>query len=146
VRRLENAVIAAQERIRRGRLLVAASAQSGDLLDRVAGLEETRSARRVQENLSSRIKDAEALVAKLRQRFMAKRVERRQVETLLKRQETALALEADRRDQRVLDDWHRMRRYREGDAARVRECGEADGSGSEGLEVENLSQKNRNES
>ena len=50
MRRLENAVVAAQERIRRGRLLVAASAQSGDLLDRVAGVEETRSAGRAQEN------------------------------------------------------------------------------------------------
>ena len=54
MRRLENAVVAAQERIRRGRLLVAASAQSGDLLDRVAGVEETRSAGRAQENLSNR--------------------------------------------------------------------------------------------
>ncbi len=146
MRRLENAVVAAQERIRRGRLLVAASAQSGDLLDRVAGVEETRSAGRAQENLSNRVKDAEAALANLRQLFMAKRVERRQVETLLKQQEAALAFGADRRDQRVLDDWHRMRRYREAVETRVSNSGESESLLSGDRQAENLSEKNRNES
>lgn len=148
VRRLENAVAAARERMLRGRRLISASAQSGDLLDRIAGLEETRSAGRAQENLSSRVKDAETALANLRQIFLAKRVERRQVETLLKQEEAALAFAADRRDQRVLDDWHRMRGFRKGSVARLlkRHCGDGDRLGSEGLKAENLSQKNRDDS
>jgi flagellar export protein FliJ len=148
VRRLENAVVAAQERKRHGRMLVAASAQSGDLLDRVAGLEEMRSAGLAQENLSRRVKDAETALANLRQRFLAKRVERRQVETLLKQQEAALAFETDRRDQRVLDDWHRMRGFRERGEAQLkrRNCDGEEGLLSGGGRAENLSEKDRDES
>src|SRR5271157_295073 len=43
--RLEHALEAAVQRERRGRSLIQASAQTGELPDRLAGLEETRSAK-----------------------------------------------------------------------------------------------------
>lgn len=112
--RLEAALGAAQQRERRGRRLVQTSAQSGELPDRLAGLEETRAGARHAAALTPRIAEAEAEVATLRQEFILKRVERRQAETLI--QETAArdALEEERRGQRALDDWFRARLYRLG--------------------------------
>jgi hypothetical protein len=50
--------------------------------------------------------------ADLREVFLAKRVERRQAETLLREAESRQALEADRRTQHSLDDWYLSRLHR----------------------------------
>jgi hypothetical protein len=112
LRRLEQAQAATSGRDRRGRRLVAASIQTGELPDRLAGLEEQRAAERLQPALARRILDAEQVVANRRQDFLARRVERRQAETLVKESEAREAIDADRRSQQGLDDWFRNRRHR----------------------------------
>jgi hypothetical protein len=114
LRHLENELQAAVERARRGRRLVGASAQSGELTDRLAGLEETRAAKRHTLALVPRITDAELEVVKLRQEFLLKRVERRQAETLISETEAQDAIDADRRSQQVLDDWFGNKMHRAG--------------------------------
>jgi hypothetical protein len=105
-RRLENALAATSERARRGRRLVATSANTGELPDRLAGLEETRAAVRHAAVLTPRIADAELDVAALRQEYLAKRIERRQAETVIRETEAKEAIESSRRGQRTLDDWY----------------------------------------
>jgi hypothetical protein len=111
--RLENARVAAVERERRGRSLVLASARTGELPDRLAGFEETRSAGRHAVALRPRIGAKEEDVAALRREFLAKRVERRQAETLIQETEAEEAIAAGRRGQQALDDWYGSRLYRE---------------------------------
>ncbi|MGA2168053.1 MAG: hypothetical protein ABSG62_07550 [Terracidiphilus sp.] len=111
--RLEHALAATAERDRRGRRLVDASARTGELPDRLAGLEETRAAGRHAAALAPRIADAELGVAARRREFLLKRVERRQAETLIQEAEARDAVEAGRREQQALDDWFRNRLHGE---------------------------------
>jgi restriction endonuclease Mrr len=106
LRQLEHALTATADKDRRGRGLVVASAQTGELSDRLAGLEETHSAKRRIVVLASRIAQAEAEVDRQRQAFLAKRVECRQAETLIRESEAKEAITADRRAQQSLDDWY----------------------------------------
>jgi len=106
LRRLEHARAATMERERRGRLLVTASVHSGEMPDRLAGLEEMCAARRLQAILAPRIAAMETRVAELRGQFLGKRIERRQAETLLREAEARTAVQAGRRAQRSLDDWY----------------------------------------
>jgi len=110
---LETALTATAQRGRHGRKLVASSAQSGNLPDRVAGLEETHAAGRLAHALSDRIATAELLVVELRKGFLSKRLQRHQAETLIQAAEAREALETGRRGQRELDDWHRLRTFGE---------------------------------
>ena len=113
LRRMESALVAAEERERIGRRQVTASVTTGELVDRIAGLEETRAALRQGAALRPRIAEAELEVARRRQVFLAKRMERRQVETLIQKTEAEDTVDADRRTQRDLDDWF-LRRPRHG--------------------------------
>lgn len=112
LRRLEEARSSAIDRERRGRRLVAGSAGNGDIVDRLAGLEEARTARRLAAVLRTRIAEAEREVAERREAFLAKRVERRQAATLIEQVQAAEAVQAGRRDQQRIDEWFlgRMRR------------------------------------
>jgi hypothetical protein len=124
LRRLEYAQAATVEQDRRGRRLVDLSALTGELADRLAGLEEQRAAHRFALALAPRIWDAEHDVAGLREDYLDKRVERRQAETLIKEAEARDALDADRRSQQALDDWFRNRLHREeSEAGQVRPAG-----------------------
>jgi hypothetical protein len=118
LRRLEQAHSAAIERERQGRRLVVTSAQTGMVLDRLAGLEETRTARRHTAALAPMIAETEQDVAELRQTYLGKRVERRQAEALIKETEAKDAIVAGRRSQRTLDDWFldRLRRKKRTEA------------------------------
>jgi hypothetical protein len=117
--RLNHALTSTAEQDRRGRRLVEASAWSGELPDRLAGLEETHTADRLARALAPRIRDAELDVAALREEYLAQRVERRQAETLIEEAEARDALDAGRRSQQGLDDWFRNRLHRtEAEAAR----------------------------
>lgn len=109
LRRLEQAETAAAERGRRGRRLVAASASGADPSDRQAGLEEMRAAERMSRALAPRRWSREQEVARLRQAYLDKRVERRQAETLIAEAVAGEAREAERRGQQGLDDWFRNR-------------------------------------
>jgi flagellar biosynthesis chaperone FliJ len=113
VAQLKQALVATADRDRRGRRLVEASAHSGELADRLAGIEETRAASRHADALVPRIAAAEANVLRLRQAYIAKRVERRQAETLIQEAEAQDVVDANRSDQRMLDDWYSSRRHRE---------------------------------
>ena len=113
LQRLKHALTAAAERDRGGRLLVGASARTGELPDRLAGLEETRAAARYAAALAPRIADAEVDAAALRLEYLSKRVERRQAETLIQEAEARDAIEAGRRGQQALDDWYSNRLHRE---------------------------------
>jgi hypothetical protein len=119
LQRLRRALAATTERDRRGRRLVAASAHSGELPDRLAGLEETSTARRHAAALTPKIAEMELDVAERREAYLAKRVERRQAETLIQETEARDAVEAGRRGQRTLDDWFLNRLHRAGMAAQA---------------------------
>jgi flagellar export protein FliJ len=116
--RLSHTQAANVERDRRGRRLVEASVHKGTSEDRLAGLEETRVANRFVLALAPRIEDAEQDVASMREEYLASRVERRQVETLIQEAETQDALESDRRSQQGLDDWFRNRMHRKASEAK----------------------------
>jgi hypothetical protein len=111
--RLESALAATAERDRRGRSLIGSSAYSAELPDRLAGMEETRTAGRFAAVLAPRTAAMELEAAELRQEFLLKRVERRQAETLIGETEARDAVEDSRRGQQALDDWHRSRLHRE---------------------------------
>ena len=110
--RLEHALVATIERKHRGRSLVLSTANTGQLTDRLAGLEETRSAAA----LEPRIDGMGIEVAGRRKEFLLKRVERRQAGTLIAETEAQEAIEDGRRGQQSLDDWYSSRLYRVGNS------------------------------
>jgi hypothetical protein len=114
LRNLENAFDAAVEREHRGRRLLNASAQSEEVVDRHAALEESAAGRRIAALLHSQIAQTEQLATRRREEFFARRVERRQVETLLHESEARAAREEARRSQRLTDDWYLGRLQRGG--------------------------------
>jgi hypothetical protein len=106
---LENALASATVREVRGRQLVRSGVLSGELADRVAGFEESRSAVCHQERLSVRITDAKSRETQTREVYLSARIERRQAETLIEEAEARDSLKGARRGQRQLDDWHLAR-------------------------------------
>jgi hypothetical protein len=110
--RLVRALAASAQRDSRGRKLIRASAQSGELPDRLAGVAEMGLAIRHAEVLKPRIAQMELEIAELRQEFLSKRVERRQAETLIGESEARAAAVSERRGQQAVDDWHRDRLWR----------------------------------
>src|ERR1700739_4014313 len=98
-----------------GRRLIESAAQSGNLTDRIAGLEEMRAAADLGNALYARLSAAELQVIQLGDRFLAKLVQRRQAETLIKESEARAVMEEERRVQQDLDDAHRARNWRETD-------------------------------
>ncbi len=112
---LQQARTAAGERERAGRRLVAVSANTGEIVDRVAGMEESRSAIRRIEALGPRIAAAETAVATLRKQYLEKRTSRRQAETLVEQQKAREAADELRRGQRAMDDWYLNRMLTEGE-------------------------------
>ncbi|MGP8253688.1 MAG: hypothetical protein ACLQHF_16790 [Terracidiphilus sp.] len=103
---LELASRAAQQRERAGRGLVAASARSGEIADRIAGMEESRSASRQAVVLALRIRAAEDGAASLRQDYLSKRTSRLQAEALAETERAREAATNLRRGQQALDDWY----------------------------------------
>lgn len=109
---LQNALATAQLRGRKGKELLALGTRSGEIADRQAGLVETYAAERRAQALIPHIEEAEANTLRLRQSYLAKRVERRQAETLIEEAEARDAVEAGRKSQGALDEWYRSRQYR----------------------------------
>lgn len=102
---LKLALRATQQRERGGRNLVAASAKSGEIADRIAGMEESRSAARRAAALTFRIRAADDEVAALRQDYLGKRTRRLQAETLAAKERAREAATSLRLSQRAQDDW-----------------------------------------
>jgi hypothetical protein len=105
LRQFEHAREVALERERHGRALITASATSGQVADRIAGLEEIRLGQRAASALVPHIAQAQGKAAARREEFLRKRVERRQAETLVRAAEAREAREAVQREQQTLDDW-----------------------------------------
>ncbi len=110
LRELEQALARSVERGRGGRRLVAASAATGDIADRIAGVEETHLAKRIATALAPRIAESEYAVNTRQREFLGKRIERRQTESLIEKAEALESVKAGRRAQRNLDDWFLSRR------------------------------------
>jgi len=108
-KRLEAALEEAKRRERKGKELLAESAFTGELTDRVAGIEEIRTAERHAGGLKARLGGAEQVVELRRQEMRARRIERLRVETLITRRQEEEAVETERRAQRDLDDWFLQR-------------------------------------
>ena len=106
---LEKALMSTEERKQLGRTMVAESAQSGDLLDRIAGLEESRLAASAAEFLTQAVDTVHAHVVESREEFLSVRIEHRQVETLIQEAEEQEELVSAHRAQQELDEWHRTR-------------------------------------
>jgi flagellar export protein FliJ len=111
VQRLESALCAAHARERFGREHVGLSFQSGDTADRVAGLKESDSARRGAQSLRVHLSEAVLRAVQSREEYLPKRVERRQVETVIREAEDAQAAEDARRDQQGIDEWFSAHRH-----------------------------------
>ena len=105
LRRLELALKGSKQRDRQGRILVTASVDTGEFVDRLAGLEETLTAHRHAAALKPRIVEAEMKVTARRNEFLRKRIERRQAETLIEKTKAGDKVEADRYAQREADGW-----------------------------------------
>jgi hypothetical protein len=106
---LEDALKAIENRDHRGRVLVDASARSGELPDRLSGLEEMRTAIRIAAVLDRRIEAKRVDVANRQLEFQSTRVARKQAESLITDAESIDAVDAGRRSQQALDDWYSSR-------------------------------------
>jgi flagellar biosynthesis chaperone FliJ len=109
---LETLRIVVRKRVECARTLLVSSARSGDLVDRIAALEETSITGRVERTLADMIGRTKMDAEHKRQEFLAKRVARQQVETLVGRLLAEATAKVYRKDQSALDDWHRSRRFR----------------------------------
>ncbi len=112
LQRLQDALKLALERMKLARALVASSVASGEQIDRIAALEETTTVERRMKILPARIAEAETEVVSIRQEFLSKRIERRQVECLLDEARAREATEINRKSQSMLDAWHLLQRPR----------------------------------
>ena len=109
--RLENALTAMRARERSGREHVALASRSGDPCDRIAGIVECESARRGAQRIEARIPEAAFRASSARDEYLQKRVERRQVETVIEEARAAQDDEAARRGQQNTDEWFSTRRH-----------------------------------
>ena len=116
LKRLEEALTRSVERARGGRRLVAASAATGEIVDRIAGIEETVVAKRIAIALAPRIADSKSAVDLRQREFLGKRIARRQTGTLIEEAEALESVAAGRRAQRDLDEWFLSRRAPSGEA------------------------------
>jgi flagellar biosynthesis chaperone FliJ len=107
--RLQAELLAAEGRGRRGRALIATSARSGELSDRLAGMEEARIAQRLHKILSGRISDSDSQVNEKRQSYFSSRMARLQADKLTEAFKKNADRQTMRRNQRELDEWFRSR-------------------------------------
>ena len=114
--RLLGALEGIRTRIRRARMLIASSAQAGEFVDRIAGLEEIRLADLMTKTLAQKIHAAENSAEHKRQEFLDKRIERRQVETVYEAIQARDAEEVNRKSQLTLDDWFSKRKRQTSEA------------------------------
>ena len=106
---LELAMVAAEERKRNGRHLIASGVQSEDLCERLAGIEEVAFGKEWEAVLKQRIHQSTLLIEQLRTALLQKRVERKQAETLIRAAEAKEAIELSRREQQSIDGWYLTR-------------------------------------
>jgi hypothetical protein len=113
LQRLELAHGTACERETRGRTRVASSVQTGEVMDRVAGLQEMTTAGRLKRLLLKKIDAARKDAQNKRQELLERRLARLQVETLVDAKSAETRAKTNRKTQSALDDWHRSQRMPE---------------------------------
>lgn len=113
LKRLHEALALTRIREAAGRSLVEEGIRTGEMQDRLAGFAEVDSATRVRSVVTKRKRQAEGNLERIRQQYLAKRMETRQVETLLRAAAEHEAHEQQRRSQSALDEWHRMLQRRQ---------------------------------
>lgn len=107
--RLRSMLDRAHRRLRMARSLVSASIAGGALEDRLTAIEETVALDKLAKLLVEKINEADQRLAQVRAQFLSKRIERRQVETLLLAAQTEFDNDQRRKSQLSLDEWHRFR-------------------------------------
>jgi flagellar export protein FliJ len=122
LQRLTTALVQARERVGRARMLISSSAHTGKLIDRIAGLEEIRSADRMAKTLAGKVAAAGNRVQQRRQEFLEKRMERRQVEIVYEAMQARDAADVNRKSQLALDDWYSQRKRQAGETCERSEC------------------------
>jgi flagellar export protein FliJ len=80
-----------------------------DTAGRTGAVIEMEQARRQRLRIEPRLESADAVVMRQREQFMARRIGRRQVETLVDQERLAAREQAGRRAQQMLDDWYGRR-------------------------------------
>ena len=108
---LEAALGASLLRRRQGEALLALGRESIEPTDRAAAMIEIDAARRRATALRPRIAASQEEANCARQEYLAKRVERRQVQTLIDEARAAESLEASRRSQQFADENFATRRH-----------------------------------
>jgi hypothetical protein len=103
---LETALKAAGQQERSGRQLFNSGVLSEVLPDRLAGLEEVHAAIRLGAFLQQNIELATSQFNERREEYFAKRLERRQAETLVEAAEATHKIEVNRKSQHALDEWY----------------------------------------
>lgn len=111
LQRLHGMLASVRRRRENDRALIVSSVLNGATEDRLAALDETSMLDRLTRTLAKRLKDAEQRLLRAREQFLAKRIERRQVETLLETARFQAGIEQSRRDQSAMDEWFRMRSF-----------------------------------
>ena len=112
LKRIDETLAQALDRMRGGRTLVNRGIETGEARDRVTGLEELACATRLSAVLNKRRRLAEENVRRIESQYSLKRAERCQVETLLRIELELELFAAQRRSQSSLDEWHRAMRFR----------------------------------
>jgi|SRR5579872_496477 len=107
--RLHVALAAARTQAVRGRNLVNESFRSGGLTDRIAGLEEEGIANRLGNSIAPTIAITETTTTRLREQYLAARIQRRQAETLVRDILRADSVNETKGAQSDLDEWFRSR-------------------------------------
>jgi flagellar export protein FliJ len=92
------------------RALLASSVRSGEPIDRIAAMQALAAANLTLKLLQTRIGLAQKKVDAIRQESLAKRIERRQVESLLDALNAQEKEEERRKIQAALDEWHNAQR------------------------------------
>lgn len=109
LRRLEREREIANARSSKARELVRTSATTGQLEDRLSGLQGIVSAELSCQRLATRVHAANQRVERIRFDAIAKRVEKRQAEILLENALNQDVLRSLRRNRMLLDEWQRYR-------------------------------------
>ena len=113
VRQLQYALALAQQQAKAGRELIHCSAQTGELVDRLAGIEELRKSRKAIATMEGDLVVVEATATEVREVYLARRMERQQAEALVKEARTQEERLMTRRSQQEVEDWHRAQQMRE---------------------------------
>ncbi|HEY2472139.1 MAG TPA: hypothetical protein VGI45_30410 [Terracidiphilus sp.] len=108
--RLRGMLDRVHQRIETARALASASIGNGMIEDRFSALEETVLLGRLATVLVKKVKLADQRLLEARAQLLAKRIERRQVETLLDAAQRQVEKDENRKSQQSLDEWYRLRR------------------------------------